>query len=422
MRRLPRPVLLLGAILMALALPGSGVRGTARVVPFRGTPPGKAARYFGNMPFSVDLSSRAPVQFHFTAQHIAQDSNLVAFHMDWFPIPWREFASGSPLPRAWLAEIDRMAALKDTLRLPVYLAVTPIGEGNRLKPRAYGDGETLFGDGSFGRPCERISTRPDYAAVATGYHAFVDYLVRRFDPKFLALSIEVSNYAMSCPAAWDDMKDLLNAEYASQKAQHPDLLVFHTFQVDGLWQAGDDTQPCFGFRRDCVLRNFAPLSDLKTDLAALSVYPIVAYDNNGGVLPDDYLSLFGALTDKPVAVAETGFPADTVFAPVSGQCIRGLPSSPAGQVWWMTRLLADAEKLEMPFVVWWANHAPLSFESLRPCRCDEATAFCDFLNALPEDNSRTGFRFFGLMALRDYDGTPQPALAAWKTAVGPRRF
>ena len=373
-------------------------------------------RYYGNMPFSIDLESRRPVQFHFTAQDIARDDNLAAFHMDWFPIPWAEFAGGTPPPRAWSNEIDRMVALKDSLQLPVYLAVTPL-QFDRLKPTAFGDGDTLYGYDGFGKPCEQISLRPDFVLVRAGFHAFVDYLVDRFQPRFLALSIEVSNYATACPAAWPDMEAFLNAEYEAQKAQHPGLLVFHTFQVDSLWQAEDDTRPCFGFRRDCLFRNFAPMAGLKTDLAALSVYPVAGYLNNARTVPDDYLSIFGTLTGKPVAVAETGFPGDSISAIVQDRCITGLPLTPADQAWWMDRLLVDADRLQMPFVVWWANHAMMPFEALRPCWCAEATPYCDFLNALPDDIGRLGFRYFGLMALRDYDGTPRPVLARWTAAV-----
>ena len=70
----------------------------------------------------------------------------------------------------------------------------------------------------------------------------------------------------------------------------------------------------------------------------------------------------------------------------------------------------------MPFVVWWANHAPLPFATLAPCDCAEASPSCALLNRL-EPSARTELRFFGQMALRDYDGVPTPASPLWSKAA-----
>src|SRR5512141_2865070 len=187
---------------------------------FAGAPPAPAqdSRLYGNIPFAVDLASRRPPQFHFTAQHIGEDSNLLAVHMDWYPIPWRELSAGVPPPAVWSAEMQRIAALKRELGLPVYLALTPIGAGDRLKPQAFQLGTALAGDDSFGKPCEPIGSRADYADLRRAYHALVEGLVAVLEPRFLALSIEVNSYAAACPAAWPDMKRFLNDEYALQKA------------------------------------------------------------------------------------------------------------------------------------------------------------------------------------------------------------
>jgi hypothetical protein len=402
-----------GSVVLALAL--------AAPTPASGQETG-VRRYYGNMPFAVDLASRRPPQFHFTPQHIREDSTLVAIHMDWFPIPWRELAAGTPPPAAWTQEMDRIESLVHELGLPVYLAVTPIGGGNRLKPQAFQFGTALAGDDSFSRPCEPIGERPDHEDLARAYHAYVDELVRRFDPRFLAISIEVNSYTMACPEAWGDMKRFLNAEYRAQKREHPGLPVFHTFQVENLWQSSEETSPCAGFRRECLVVNYAPLADLEGDLAALSVYPIAPYVNDGRTLPWDYLSVLRPLFGKRLAVSETGYPRSTISALVPGAgggqvCYPGLPSSTEDQARWMDRLLGEAEALDMAFVVWWSDEAPLSFDSLVPCRCTDPNRFCDFLNSLANDDERMGFRYFGLMGLRDYDGTPQPALDSWRRAV-----
>jgi len=261
---------------------------------------------------------------------------------------------------------------------------------------------------------------PTSRRFRSGFHAYVDYLVERFRPKFLALSFEVNMYEKRCPEAWGDMEAFLNAEYDRQKSAHPDLPVFHTHQVDVLWEAEERSSPCFGFRRDCLARNVSAVAGLKGDLFALSAYPIPAYVSNGRFLPEDYLTVLAPLTGKRLAVAETGYPSATVSGLSAGQCVPGLPSSSEEQTWWMDRLLFDAERADMPFVVWWANHAPLPFASLDGCQCAGSSPACGFLNLLPQD-AQTALRFFGLMALRDHDGTPRPALTRWTAAVARAR-
>ena len=69
------------------------------------------SRFFGNMPLLLDPDP-FHFPFHFARHHIAEDSNLLVLHMDWFPIPWKEFAAGGSLPPAWAREMDAIDALR----------------------------------------------------------------------------------------------------------------------------------------------------------------------------------------------------------------------------------------------------------------------------------------------------------------------
>jgi hypothetical protein len=175
-------------------------------------PAQEAPRSFANFPLLIDPAppnDRSP--FHFAAHHISTDSNAVAFHMEWFGVPWREFASGRNPPEAWLREMDAIRGLEERLGLPVYMALTPIG-GNRDRLAASPAGTyALTQDDSFGSRCESIETRPDYETVIRpGFQRYVSYMIRRFQPRFLALSIEANIYQYLCPAAWNAMQQLLN--------------------------------------------------------------------------------------------------------------------------------------------------------------------------------------------------------------------
>jgi hypothetical protein len=299
----------------------------------------------------------------------------------------------------------------------VYVALTPIG-GNRDRLAASPAGTyALTQDDSVGSRCESIETRPDYETVIRpGFQRYVSYMIRRFQPRFLALSIEANIYQYLCPAAWNAMQQLLNETYDMVKLENPDLPVFHTIQADLLWQADNRDAPCFGFRRDCLIGNVERLANLKTDLYALSTYPADTYLNNGRQLPDDYLTVIGPFSGKPLAVSETGYPAITFSGQISGTCVVAQPSSPADQARWMARLLHDAQRAQMPFVVWWANEDVMPASVLAPCICEDDSVWCRFLKILDEPG-RNSIRGFGTMGIRAFDATTRPARNLWKAAV-----
>ena len=380
-----------------------------------------APRLYANFPLLIDPAppnDRLP--FQFSAHHIRDDSNAIALHMEWFGVPWREFAAGVNPPEAWLRQMDAIRGLEERLGLPVYLALTPIG-GSRDRLASNPAGTfALTADDSFGGRCESIDTRPDYEAVVRpGFQRYVSYMLQRFQPRFVALSVEVNIYKAFCPGAWSAMQQLLNDTYDMVKADHPGLPVFHTFQTEFLWQSESPGSPCFGFRRECLVQNIEQLAGLKSDIYALSSYPAATFLNAGRRLPDDYLTTIASLSGKPIAVSETGYPAVTYSIDWGGMCAPIEPSSAADQAWWMARVLRDGRRAGMPFVVWWANEDLLPSPLLTTCNCPDDSIWCHFLGIL-DDTGRNTLRGDGGMGMRTYDGAPRPAHNLWVHAVGRR--
>jgi hypothetical protein len=380
-------------------------------------------RFLGHVPVRLTPAA-GDHYYHFTPQHLADDASLLSLHFDFFGIPWQELESGSPLPGAWTDQMDQIDALRQDLGLPVLLSLTPLsGTRDRLAPRAYGPGPRLLFDDSFGAQCEAIGSRPDAAQVEAAYDAYVDYMVDRFDPAYLAISIEVNLYRYLCPGAWDDLVAFLDRVYERQKVRHPNLPVFHTFQADFLWEALSPGARCVGFDRSCLEENLAAMSALEGDVFALSTYPWGTRVVNQG-LPEDYLTVFRGLSGKPVAVAETGYQVyslQEVDPDHPGQCITTLPSSLQDQEWWMGRLLASADAVKMPFVVWWSDQDLMPEYASVPCVCEvEGDPFCAVLSQAPPDDAKL-LRSFSTMGVRDWEGNPRPSLALWQAAVGEHR-
>ena len=393
----------------------------AAVLAFATLAPAQAAdpqRLYANFPLLIDPAppnDRSP--FQFAAHHIRDDSNAVALHMEFFGVPWREFGAGVNPPEAWLRQIDAIRGLEERLGLPVYLALTPIdGSRDRLASNPVGT-FALTQDDSFGARCESIDSRPDYETVVRpGFQRYVAYMIQRFQPSFVALSVEGNIYKTFCPSAWSAMEQLLNETYSVVKLEHPGLPVFHTFQTEFLWLSESPNSPCFGFQRGCLVNNIRQLAGLKSDLYALSSYPAATFLNAGRRLPDDYLTAIGALSGKPLAISESGYPAVTFTVASGGDCATIEPSSAEDQAWWLARVLRDAERVQMPLVVWWSNEDLLPEPILASCECPADNVWCNFLNILDEAGRNT-LRGDAAMGLRTYDGVERPAHDLWVHAV-----
>jgi len=89
------------------------------------------------------------------------------------------------------------------------------------------------------------------------------------------------------------------------------------------------------------------------------------------------------------------------------------------QAWWMARMLRDAARVQMPFVVWWANEDLLPGSVVAGCNCPDNSIWCNFLNLL-DDAGRNTLRGDGGMGLRTYDGDARPAHDLWRHAVEQR--
>jgi len=376
------------------------------------------SRYFANVPFVVDWPDVLV-----TGENIAEDSNMIALYFASFNgIPWDAFINGTAIPAGITDHVEETATLVDSLDLPVFLAVTPLGgDYKTLAP------DTVVDNYPNTSVCGDLALRPDWDDLRAAYGAYIEYLVARFNPKFLALSIELSQYFLdaenrldqACVDNWAALQDMFNEIYTTQKALRPDMQIMHTFQADAMWNAKSDTADCFDYLEACVIEKVALVSGLSMDMFGLSVYPIWSYVTNANTLPDNYISIFQRESGHPLAIGETGWQHSTMkLDDVSDppNCINLLPSSEALQSWWMDRLLTEAETLDMPLVVWWSNHDTMPEEVGASCVCSTGSSWCSLLNSeLPIAD--LGWRFFGSMGLRDYDGNPRQCLSAWQNAV-----
>ncbi len=328
----------------------------------------------GFTPFPHDISFEA---IDFAYDHIADDADLIMHHFD-NGVPWPEALADDPWPFGFQAELeDRLhRTAPDQV---ILLSLTPISW--------WRDGLALYrGDeGDQPLPAEWEGRAFDDPDVMTAYPNYVLRMVEFFQPDYVNIGIEVNLLLSKRPDLWPGYLALQQATYEAVKAEYPDLPVFVSV-VGAAYLPEADTG-------DDPVAQRAALPDIlaSSDYFALSLYPyMTAYMT--GPLPDSFFEQIFALSDKPLAISETGYPAQPFT--ISGLTFDGTPEKQAD---YFSRLLDYAQEREMVFVVNFILH---DYDALW-----EKVGSTDFA-AIWRD---TG--------LYDEDGSTRPALDVWRAAL-----
>ena len=326
---------------------------------------------FTTVPYDISFEA-----VDYTYATIAEDADLIVHHFD-NGVPWPEALAGDPWPAGLQAEWDDRLARTDP-SLAVMLSMTPIN--------FWRDGLALYrGDeGDQPLPPEwegRSFDDPDVMA------AYADYVLRSvafFDPDYLVTGIEVNMLLTARPDLWPGYLALQQATYDAVKAQYPELPVF----VSVLGMATID-----GISDHDAAAQRAALPDIlaSSDYFALSLYPyMTAYMTTP--LPDTLFDGLFDLSDKPLAITETGYLAETLT--VAGLTFESTPEKQADYIGW---LLGEAQARNAELVV---NFVLRDYDALweKIGRTDLAAVWRD-----------TG--------LFDEDGSARPAMELWRAAL-----
>lgn len=226
--------------------------------------------------------------------------------------------------------------------------------------------------------------------VRTAYKNYALWVVRSFAPRYLGLASEINTYMDAYPNDAKNFISLYNEIYALVKDEAPKTQVFVTFQWDDLNNMFP--QPEEG-NRQRLSPNWEQIEAFEPnlDVWAISTYPYFVF-NNGTPIPTDYYSPLLTRTSKPVAIAEGGF---------STQAVGTINGTPEDQVAYLN---AIHDQLG-PQLVFWVNTL------LNDFNLDSYAKEMEKQGRNPNDAMMLGnFAFIGL---RNFDGSPKPALEIW---------
>lgn len=354
-------VCLLGAM-------GNAVNATAQ--------PTSRPYYLGFTPFPYEVSFPA---VDFTYEKITADADLVSHAFD-NGVPWPEALSGADFSAQVMDDWSQRKA-KTPAGHKVYVQITPIDfMRTGLAPyRGEKDDMPL--------PAPWNGYAIDAPEVKQAYLNYCRRVIAYFAPDFLAIGIETNLLMQNRPDLWPAYVELHRYVYSELKKEYPALPIMITFQVTAMLEG---YQPEFDHKRQMQTLN--DLIDY-TDVFAMSVYPYFSVYTTQ-ILPTDIFDKLRAMTDKPMAVSETGYPAQTFSL---SQPPITFTSDEGKQDRYIKLLLKKADEFEFKFVI---NFVLRDYDRI--------------WEMLGKPDLAAVWRDTGLY---DEDGKERQALQTWRTAL-----
>lgn len=337
----------------------------------------------GFTPFPSDLTTEAIV---FALETMATEGDITAHHFD-DGIPWPEALSGGGIDSydpayqlEWRSRRDATPAGHQ-----VFVSITPLNIlRDNLAPYRGARGDIPLSEIAGGWDSKSF----DHPDVKTAFLNHAINTVDFFQPDYLAITIEANLLMKSRPDLWASFIQLYRETYIALKQRFPRLPVMSSMTgvdlLPGLTEADPQQQQ----------RAFDDVIGF-SDVYAVSFYPHISALLTDP-LPEDLFQRLLALSDKPVVITETGYPADhLVLADNQSGAGTVFDGTPAKQEEYFRRLFLAAEEKDIRFII---NFVPRDYDAL----CITAGG-CDNLTILWRD---TG--------LFDENSQARPALRLWR--------
>ncbi len=205
--------------------------------------------------------------------------------------------------------------------------------------------------------------------------------VTTYKPKFIFLGNETDFFYEAYQADYANWLTFYNDAYDAIRAASPSTLVGPVFNFEHIAGQGTLTGWTTAYWGALTDHDFT-----RVDVVGVTVYPFFEHANAADV-PVDYLQpLIDRIAGKPIAITETGWPAESLggFAP-------GWTMSEAEQVTYISRMSAFLSGHDVRILNW--------------LNLNQMVDYCSSCDA---------WKIFGSVSLKDADGKARPARAAWK--------
>lgn len=284
----------------------------------------------GFTPWLYDLGEEAVDS---TYSYINSHSNIISHHLE-EGVPWVEALANTRYHPNMMWEW-RQRASKSSKDLKVLLSISPLNQSRDGLADYRGEFTHMAMPKSF--QGKRFND-PD---VKRAYLNYTESAIAYFEPDYLAIAIEANELFFNSPLQWQDFVELYIETYAALKLTHPELPVFFTSSLHTLNQMRKNTDDAWSEMSQ--LWNYA-------DIAAFSYYPFMQYPLDLSD-PVAIMERIREHTDKPLAISESGYPAEVIEFPG----LDHIPATERLQAEVLFRMLVRAYLEDYVFYVAWAH-------------------------------------------------------------------
>lgn len=337
---------------------------------------GSRSFFMGFTPFPWDMTIEAIID---TGKFIVENGDIISHQLEQ-GVPWTEALDDKPFHENMMKDWNGRRDLSKNKK--VFLSLTPMNEGRNNMELYRGKDEDMpipdaFKDKAFDDPI-----------VKKAYLNYCKRAADHFKPDYMAIGIEVNELFHNSPQMWLGFVELHKYIYAEMKKLYPEMPVLFTISLHNM------TNPSWE-DREKQQDEIKKLLEF-TDILGISYYPFMAGQSEK---PIETLEWIRKFTDKPIAITETGFPAQDIVLKTYNITI---PGSPEKQKTYFETLLNTANKDGYLFVIAFLYR-------------DYDALFGKIAQELEKRNLTTDiFLVWRDCGMVDENGIERPALGVWK--------
>jgi len=262
-----------------------------------------------------------------TYQFISENSDIYSEQID-DKIPWNSLINNQPLPDEFINEISfRVSKRVSNTQLLLSVSLLNTDRDNLLEDF----------DGSI----------PNYFSLSDkviedAYFKHVKYLIEQFQPDYLVVAMEVNDLKLKSESKWSEYKILIQNVKVRIKQEYPSVKISESITLHNLYNP-EVSNPTEYINEIVNYLN-------QMDFVAISFYPFFKGQHNRIEFQQAFDFLHSVI-NKPIAFVETTHIAENLSIPAFDLFIEG---DECEQNAYLEILLANAQKENYEFVIWWA--------------------------------------------------------------------
>ncbi len=267
---------------------------------------------------------------------IITNGDIVSHHIE-EGVPWVECFDSQPFPMSFAQEI-RNRINRTPSNKKILLQINPLNIGrNELAPYR---GESV----NMPLPAPWNSMALNNDSIKTAFLNYAKRMIDSLNPDYLQIGVEVNLLIRNNRSLWPQYVELQSHVYTEIKKLHPALPIGISIFCVPLFPEWSS--------EDTLSLQLQGLSDITNfvDYIAFSIHPFMS-GLLCDTLPTNYFHRLFALTNKPIGISESSYPAQAWQYPGLPFVFNGTPEKQSNM---LSLMLSESASRNALFVIWYA--------------------------------------------------------------------